>query len=116
MTPLVSIFRHAARAAPDTEVLLVHSVVHSEELLFHHELETVAETYAASRYVPTVTGEEPGWKGETGRIDTALLERHVAPLDARYYFCGARDFIETMHALLVERGVPEDRQVFEKWW
>lgn len=116
VTPLVSIFRHAAQVAPEARVLLVHSVAESAELLFREELRAVAVDRAGFDYVPTVTGGEQGWGGERGRIDAVLLDRLGATPRARYYFCGARDFIETMHTLLTGHGVPEAQQVFEKWW
>lgn len=116
VTPLVSIFRHAAREAPDAEVLLVHSVPNSDELLFRQELEGLAAAHPGLRYVPTVTGADDQWAGERGRIDGALLDELGAPGDGRYYFCGARGFIEDMSALLAGRGVPAKQLVFEKWW
>jgi ferredoxin-NADP reductase len=116
VTPLVSIFRHAAETAPGIEVLLVHSVAVPAERLFADELAATAARLPGFRYVPTLTGEDGAWTGERGRIDAALLERLGAAVDARYYFCGAREFIEDMHALLTQRGVPADAQVFEKWW
>ncbi|HDP90151.1 MAG TPA: oxidoreductase [Thioalkalivibrio sp.] len=116
VTPLVSIFRHAAEVAPDIELLLVHSAVSADELPFAAELAATAARLPGFRYVPTLTGEDPRWQGERGRIDAAMLARLGAPVDARHYFCGARAFIEDMHALLTQRGVPGAQQVFEKWW
>ena len=116
VTPLVSIFRHAVQVAPEARVLLVHSVAQSDERLFPEDLTRIAGAHDGFRYVATVTGDESGWEGERGRIDQALLERLGCSATARYYFCGARDFIETMHDLLTARGVPASQQVFEKWW
>ena len=116
VTPLVSIYRYAHELASVPAVTLVHSVSEPAELLFRADLERIAQMHPGFHYIPTVTRGARAWTGYSGRIDASMLERLGVQNDARYYFCGAREFIEDMNALLTARGVQAEQQVFEKWW
>jgi ferredoxin-NADP reductase len=78
---------------------------------FLDELCDLAERDPNLRFVPTMSGLDPsdGWEGERGRIDAAMLRRHVAKLDnAIYYLTGPPGMVAGLRTLLVDVGVDED--------
>jgi predicted ferric reductase len=51
------------------------------------------------------------WRGERGRIDTALLDRHL-PLERRslqYFICAGGDVVRAVERSLLDLGIPADR-------
>ncbi|ESQ13449.1 MAG: oxidoreductase [Thiohalocapsa sp. PB-PSB1] len=116
VTPLISIYRFIAEAVPEVWATLVHSVSAPEELVFRDELQALADQRENLRYLPRITGEHAGWHGQQGRIDQALLRTLDADSDAHWFYCGAREFNETMTALLTGMGVSEGQLHYEKWW
>lgn len=74
-------------------------------LLFHDEFCELARHWSSLRYVPRLTGPEPGWKGATGRLgadDLADGEHHAA----HYFICASHAMTEAVTALLGAAGVP----------
>ncbi len=70
LTPLMSMLSYVDEAAPEIEVLLLHSARAPEELLFRGRIEAVERRNPRVRAVFTVTGPPPkGWSGRMGRID-----------------------------------------------
>jgi ferredoxin-NADP reductase len=61
-------------------------------------------------FVPVLTAAVPeGWHGEHGRIDEAMLKRHISDLNAPiYYLSGPEGMVKAMRQLLVGVGVNED--------
>jgi NAD(P)H-flavin reductase len=53
--------------------------------------------------------DDPGWDGETRRIDASMLRDHLgADLDAfTYLIAGPPGMVEAMEVLLRGEGVPE---------
>lgn len=115
VTPLVSIFRYIAEAAPEVRAILVHSVPEPDELIFRWELERLTLARPGLTYLPTVT-RDPRWTGRRGRIDAELLRALGDTRTTLYYYCGGREFIESMTRLLLDSGVEENRLRYEKWW
>lgn len=59
-----------------------------------------------------------GWQGETGRVDAALLDRHLPPesRDWPHMLCGPGPMIDALRAALRDGGVPArhiDFEIFE---
>lgn len=51
------------------------------------------------------------WTGERGRIDAALLDRHL-PLERRsleYFICAGGEMVESVERSLLELGIPADK-------
>lgn len=116
VTPLISIFRYVAEAAPETRATLVYSASEPGEFLFRAELEALADQYEHLRCLFTVTRPHAAWGGVRGRIDRGLLEALGVGPEALYYYCGSREFIEAMTSMLGEGGVESQRLRYEPWW
>lgn len=115
VTPLVSMLRHIREEVLPIDATLVYSAPGPDDVLFRDELEQMARApNIRSLFTYTRTPGRP--QDYFGRIDRRLLERIGMPEDALYYFCGSRDFIEDMSALLLGMGVAESQLRCEKWW
>ena len=82
---------------------------------FLDDLEAWSERNPNIQLVPTITdSKEPNWPYETGRVDEAMLERHVADLKGPiYYLAGPPGMVEALKTLILKRGVSRDNVRFE---
>lgn len=78
ITPIVSLLRGAADAGDRRPFVLVYGSPRWEEVTFREELERLRRRLDL-RVVHVLTEPPPGWQGETGFIDAALLGRHLPP-------------------------------------
>jgi ferredoxin-NADP reductase len=61
--------------------------------------------------IPVLEQPPDGWTGEAGRIDEALLRRHL-PRDHRrfqYFVCGPAPLMDAMDEVLPALGIPAAR-------
>jgi len=114
IAPIVGMLRTLADRGDRRPLRLVYADDREEELLFQDELRALAGRLDLR--VWTVLREPPpGWRGENGLIDAALLER-VLPPDAAsqvYFLCGPEPMSDAVHRALHARGVPLRRIHFE---
>jgi ferredoxin-NADP reductase len=83
-----------------------------EDAAYLAELRELTTRDANLTFVPTMTDlrpEERGWDGERGRIDAAMLGRHVDPTaNPIYYLTGPAGMVQGLRTMLVASGVDED--------
>lgn len=122
IAPFASILRSLARrpggAGPG--VALLHGARVPGELLFREELEGVLGT----RYLPTLSGDDPAWRGPRGRVELLLDDSRIgaveavlglpggglSPRAAAVFVCGHRETISGVCSRLARRGfAPSDR-------
>ena len=80
-----------------------------DDATFREELDEMAARLDV-RIVHTVSNPPPGWNGETGRVDEAMLRRHLPPHSDRwqYFVCGPNAMMDaTEDALVVIGAAPE---------
>ena len=93
---------------------LFYSNKYRADIAWHDILATL--TAPSYRYVPTVTREEGVWDGERGRIDAAMIARHVdEPSCAVYYIVGAKEFIVTMRDVLTQMHIPQTQIICDNF-
>ena len=114
ITPLLSMARHAVGADPGRPVTLIYSARRHEELAFREELAWMASRHAQFRVVATVTGGDPAWTGQRGRISPALVAHHVPDAaHAIVMLCGPGEMVADVRAMLRGAGVPDAQVRFE---
>lgn len=110
VTPVRSMVLQATHDRSDQSLLLVHAGTSPDDAPFLADFRAAEASNLHFRYVPTVERPSPGWTGETGRIDEAMLRRHVPDLDAPlYYLSGPAGMVTAMRSLLAGAGVDEER-------
>jgi predicted ferric reductase len=87
ITPIISLLRSAADACDRRPFLLVYGSRRWEQVTFREELARL-EQRIDLRVVHVLTEPHPGWQGENGFIDAALLRRQLP-----YDLCAADVFV-----------------------
>lgn len=108
ITPFRSIALDAARAGSAHRIFLFYSNRRPEDAAFLKELARIAETNPNYMFVPTMTGSNPEWTGQTGHITAEMLRRFVDDSQfAIYYVAGPQGLVSAMRRMLGEVGVNE---------
>jgi predicted ferric reductase len=116
ITPIVSLLRSAADTRDPRPFLLLYGSPHSEHITFREELERLQQ-HLDLRVVHVLTDPPPGWEGEAGFIDAALLRRQL-PSDlssADFFLCGPRPMLLAAIAGLEILGVAPERMHVEQF-
>jgi predicted ferric reductase len=68
-------------------------------------------------YVDVLSSPSPGWSGEVGFINAALLDRVLPETRAnlRYFLCGSEAMMDAVELDLGRLGIPEDRVTSERF-
>jgi len=104
--------RYIAEENLPHRVTLIYSNRDRESTAFLDELGELESSIPGLRVVLTMT-EDPGWDGETRRVDAAFLGDHLGDDLAafRYYIAGPPGMVDGVAETLEASGVPEDRVV-----
>jgi ferredoxin-NADP reductase len=110
ITVFRSMLRYIAEEGLPHRVTLVYSNRDVESTAFLGELKELEEANPNLRLVLTMT-EDPGWDGESRRIDAATLRDHLGDdLNAyTYLIAGPPGMVEAMEKMLADAGVPEEQ-------
>jgi ferredoxin-NADP reductase len=116
ITPLRSMARYAADTRLLTRILLLYSARTADDLVFADQFEELQRANPLFSFRVTLTRPDPGWTGQTGRMDRAFLEREVADFRGRaFYVSGPSAMVDAIAGALAAMGVPADkvrREVF----
>ena len=110
ITPVLSVLRTAAERGERRPLLLLYGSRRWTDVTFREELEALGSRLPGLRVVHVLSRPEPGWRGEQGRIDEALLRR-FAPPDAAHWsalVCGPPAMVAGTAASLRRLGVPRE--------
>ncbi|MEO6785095.1 MAG: FAD-dependent oxidoreductase [Chthoniobacteraceae bacterium] len=112
VTPIRSILLHAARQRLPHRIVFFFSNRRPEDAPFLDELEALQKENSNYTFVPTMTQLENShrqWTGETGKIDKAMLERHLSEASSPiYYIVGPQGMVTGLQSMLNESGVDDD--------
>ena len=117
ITPMMSNLHAMAERGDTRKVVLIYANQTWEGATFRDELAELEE--AMTLTVVHVLEDPPeDWQGETGRIDQALLARHL-PEDTRHcphFLCGPEPMTHAAKTALLDMGVPLqviDSEIFD---
>jgi ferredoxin--NADP+ reductase len=127
VAPYVSIARTLAREArqgrsPEAQLVVLHAASRSWEFAYRDELEALALEFPWFKYLPVVSRpwEDPGWKGEVGRVEDILRkyidELKLEPEQTTVYLCGHPQMVENGKGILRRRGFPKEFIRREVYW
>lgn len=112
VTPLMSMARTLFDRAWDHDVLFVHSARSPADIVFRDELALMARRLPRLRvaHVVETTGNEPGWPGLTGRLDSRALGLLTPDLlDRDVFCCGPAPYMAAVRAMLDQAGFDRSR-------
>lgn len=109
-------------AVPGMRLTVLHGASYANEFGYDADLRRTAATHPWLTYIPVVSRptENPGWQGETGRVETVIEKtmdaRQWTPRDTTAYLCGHPGMIEQGKKILVDRGFLEAQIREEQYW
>ncbi|HET9851732.1 MAG TPA: FAD-dependent oxidoreductase [Candidatus Limnocylindrales bacterium] len=113
ITPFRSILVHATRTGGlPYRVFVFYGNRRPEDAAYLEELGELAKREPNLVFVPTMSDlslSERPWDGERGRIDAAMVRRHLeAEAAAIYYLTGPPAMVAGLRSMLLTAGVDED--------
>lgn len=126
VTPFRSMIKYVTDKQLPLKITLFDSNRNQSNILYKEEFDSWANLNKHLKVVYTITDEEPEtisastkWKGEKGRIDGSMLERHMSKDEMNnsvFYICGPPVMLNAMQKLLSkEIGVPANRIKIEEF-
>ena len=111
IAPLLSILCYCASEARDRSLQFYYGARQQSDLIFLDEIHQLQAQIPRLSFKPTLSAPGPSavWPGAVGRV-TQVLQREIldaSPYDA--YICGQPEMCESVSALLLAKGVPENR-------
>lgn len=109
ITPMMSMSRWLCDTGANVDIIFIHSARSPRDLMFRHELESMAARHNNFKLAVTTTRSEPGqaWVGYTGRLHELMLQAISADfLDRTVYVCGPNPFMEGVKTMLETLGFP----------
>jgi predicted ferric reductase len=104
--PIMSMLRTLADRADRRPLVLLYANKRWERAAFREELDLLRERLDL-RVVHIVENPPPGWQGESGFIDAAMIARHLPDVRERQYFlCGPVPMMDVCEKALRRLGVP----------
>lgn len=107
MTPYHSMLRFAAAKGLTLPLKLFVSYKTPDQILYKEELEELQKNNKNLKIITTVTEPEgTGWKGQTGRINTKLLQKNLDSFGGNlYYVSGPDPMVSVMEKALKDVGI-----------
>jgi ferredoxin-NADP reductase len=108
VTPFRSILRHAADTKKPVHALIFCFNHSSADIVFRQELEEIVRQMPNLSVVHVLSEPEPGWRGEQGKLDEALLRKYVPnPEQPLYWISGPPLMVQAYKDLLLKVGVTD---------
>ncbi|HET7103742.1 MAG TPA: FAD-dependent oxidoreductase [Terracidiphilus sp.] len=112
ITPFRSIILNATQNKLPHRIFLFYSNRRPEDAPFLNELQAIEKQNPNFKLIGCMTAMQSFqglWNGESGKIDSAMLKKHLGALDsAIYYVTGPPGFVAAMRSILEESGVDDD--------
>lgn len=114
ITPVLSMLRTARDRQQRAPLWLIYGSESWEASIFRDELEQLAGQLPLT-LVHVLEEAHEDWQGETGHIDSTLLDRHLPDqiADLPCYVCGPDPMADQVEPYLLRRGVPS-RQLYSE--
>ena len=116
ITPMMSMLRTLADRGDQRPVLLCYGSKDWESVTFREELDAL-QARLDLKLVHVLADPPPGWSGERGRIDAALLARHLPKpyAEHEYFICGPNPMMDAVETALGQLGVPMSKYHAERY-
>lgn len=109
ITPFRSFIQYVKDQGLKTRMWLLYG--NRDQIAFKDELDQATAKNSKLKVTHVLSGDNPDWKGERGRVDRAFLEKTVPtmPKDAIYYVVASPQMANDTREALNHLGVPNDR-------
>ena len=117
LAPFFSMLEYITNKGAKPDIVLIYSVKYDYDIIEKQKLEEMLSGLGG-KLVVTVTRPEQAsaWAGERGRVDAAMISRHVPDIKERVsYICGPPEFVKALKGAIAGLGVPEKEIKAEMW-
>lgn len=109
VTPYRSILRHKVDTNGRLEAVMICHNRSQGEIVFRQELDAISGRLSTLSLVHVLTEPEPGWTGETGHPEEALIRKWVdGPDRFLFWLSGPPAFVGTYRELVKRIGVKDE--------
>ncbi len=117
LAPFMSMLRHIRVRGAATNVSMLYSVKYPTEIIRKGELDNLVQQLGVKLTVSvTRPAEGDGWTGQTGHVDSAMVQKHAPDfMDRMCYICGPLAFVKAAKDALAALGVPAQRISADVW-
>jgi len=117
LAPMMSILHQIDYEHIQRKTTLFFGTRTPDELFYYDELRSLERRLKQFTFVPTLSRarSRDDWKGERGRV-TELIETYIhdnAAVDV--HICGSPPMVQSCVDLLIKKGIPADRIIFDKF-
>lgn len=116
ITPIMSFLHTMSDRRDPRPVLLIYAEKALDSVPYLEALDELSQRLDL-RIVRVLEEPPPDWGGESGFVDGDLLDRRLPREDfpRQFFLCGPPPMMASVHAALLERGVPEAKIQMEKF-
>jgi ferredoxin-NADP reductase len=111
VTPYRSILRYALDAKKPIHALMLYFNRSSADIVFRQELEEISRQMKTFSLVHVLSDPEPGWKGEKGRLNEALLRKLVPHLGQQLFWISGPPPMVTAYKELIRQTGTADNSI-----
>jgi ferredoxin-NADP reductase/nitrite reductase/ring-hydroxylating ferredoxin subunit len=123
VTPFRSMIKYATDKNLPVRIIMFDSNKNEQNILYKMEFDNCTKINKNLKVIYTITDEgqiaEEEWKGENGRIDVAMLKKHLELADLEnsiFYICGPPAMIKAMQEILEQNlRIPLERIKIEEF-
>lgn len=110
ITPFYSMIRHACAVKSPQQIYLFYGNQTKQDSAFLDELEQLTQANPNFKLIAAMAAETNDWTGETGYIDSTMLQTHLPNLDTPiFYVCGSPAMVAALQATLTEMEINPER-------
>ena len=117
VTPFRSMIKYATDKQLHLKIIMFDSNRNKQNILFKNEFDECLRVNKNLKIIYTISDEQDqsgteSWKGEKGRIDKAMLTKHLQNnelLNSIFYICGPPAMTNAMQMLLNELQIQKDQ-------
>lgn len=109
ITPFRSMILQAVKDNLPHQLFLFYSNRGTKDAPFLEELTRIAADNSRLTLIPTMTQEDPSWRGQKGYIDQTLITKYIPePIGPMYYLTGPPPMVAAMRSVLELLTVKDD--------
>ncbi|MCE0495487.1 hybrid-cluster NAD(P)-dependent oxidoreductase [Vibrio salinus] len=109
ITPMLSMIRYLADKKQLDDVIFYHQCRTEADIPCRDELTSLSNQYSGLKILWSLTQPQSSWYGIKGRLSLSHIKQIENVTQRDVFVCGPEGFMQKAKALLLKKGLPEDR-------
>lgn len=117
IAPYISMTRELIFSGSKKKITIIFGFRRSAQYMYRKELEEYAKKYSNIELIPTISRDDPEWKGHRGYVQTVIPECNInfEKEKCALYVCGSKGAIDGVKQAAIAKGFLEKDIYIEKW-